>query len=133
MVLLFVMLLLLLFIIDSGGVIVMVGIISGGKTGIIGLAVLLFCGIILLTTTEDIACEGEEEEGYISGGKDGRMGLGINLLSSLSGMSDMDKGGGKFRMGVESQLGGVFGFRFIVVPGRRSVGWDWRCSMKVMW
>ena len=111
----------------------------------LGIVVLLFCGcivsggIVLLTTMEGVVCEGEteedddEEEGYISGGRDGRMGLGNNLSSSSSRTSDRIEDGGKLRTCVESQLGGASGFRFIVVPGRRSMGWDWRCSMKVTW
>ena len=77
------------------------------------------------------------EEGEIwgiSGGNEGRMGSGIDSSSSSLGMFDRDEvGGTELRMGAESQLGVVSGFRFIVMPGRRLAGWDWRCSMKVTW
>ena len=35
--------------------------------------------------------------------------------------------------GVAAQVGGVSGSRLTMVPGRRSAGWAYRCSMKVTW
>jgi hypothetical protein len=34
---------------------------------------------------------------------------------------------------IDSQLGGDSGERWIIVPGRRSAGWDCRCSINVTW